>query len=780
VEEQRVNVQHVSTTLAGRTLTVETGKLAEQADGAVTVRYGDSIVLSTAVSGGIREGLDFFPLTVEYEERMYAAGKIPGGFPKREGRPTEMAILAARITDRTIRPLFPKGYKNETQIVNTVLSADQENDPDILALLGTSCALTLSDIPFDGPVAALRIGLVDGELVVNPTKAQLVDSRLDLIVAGSADAIVMVEGNADQVSEEELVAALELASRELQPLLQLQHELRERAGKPKRIFVPPATDEALVAAARDYLGDRLREAIYNPDKTARNEAVAAVKQDLLAELTGGLEAVERLARAKELGGIFEQLEAEVVRRGILERGERPDGRGVTEVRPIWCEVGVLPRVHGSAIFTRGQTQILTVATLGAPGEEQRLDSIGPEESKRYIHHYNFPPYSTGEAKPMRGAGRREIGHGALAERSLLRMIPDQDTFPYTLRLVSEALSSNGSTSMGSVCGSTLALMDAGVPLKAPVAGVAMGLITGPQGTAGGYRVLTDIQGVEDHLGDMDFKVAGTAQGITGVQMDIKIAGLSFAILREALAQAREGRLFILGKMLETLETARPEMSQYAPRVERVKINPEKIGALIGPGGKTIRGIQEETGTKIDVEEDGTVFVSGADPAGVRRALAQVEGLTREAKVGEIYTGKVVRIMPYGAFVELLPGKDGLVHVSELAETRVERVEDVVSEGDEVTVMVTDVDPVTGKISLSRRAALTGELPERVGAGPRGGGGDRGPRPGGGFGGDRGPRPGGGFGGGDRGPRPGGFGGGGDRGPRPNGGGDRGPRGPRPS
>ncbi len=781
-----MNVQQVSATVAGRTLTIETGKLAEQADGAVTVRYGDSIVLSTAVSGGIREGLDFFPLTVEYEERMYAAGKIPGGFIKREGRPTEMAILAARVTDRTIRPLFPKGYKNETQIINTVLSADQENDPDILALLGTSAALLISDIPFDGPVAAIRIGLVDGQLVVNPTEPQMVDSTLDLVVAGSADAIVMVEGNADGISEERVLEALELAHREIQPLLQLQHELRERVGRPKREFTPPAQDEQLLGEALAFIGDRLRAAVYNPDKTARVAATAAVKQELLAGLTEGLDGLEKVARLKALGGIFEKLEARIVRGGILERGERPDGRGVTEVRPIWCEAGALPRAHGSAIFTRGQTQILTVATLGAPGDVQRLDSIGPETEKRYIHHYNFPPYSTGEAKPIRSAGRREIGHGALAERSLLRMLPDREEFPYTLRLVSEALSSNGSTSMGSVCGSTLALYDAGVPLKAPVAGVAMGLITGEDGTASGYQILTDIQGVEDHLGDMDFKVAGTAEGITGIQMDIKVKGLTFEIMRQALTQAREGRLFILGKMLEALAAPRAELSRFAPRVERLKINPEKIGALIGPGGKTIRAIQEGTDTKIDVEEDGTVYVSGADAAGVARAIGQVEGLTREAKVGEIFTGKVVRIMPYGAFVEMFPGKDGLVHVSELAEGRVERVEDVVGEGDEITVMVTDADPVTGKVSLSRRAVLTGQMPERQPAGPRGGGfgGDRGPRPGpGGPGGDRGPPPGGGGGfGGDRGARPGGFGGDrGPRGPRPDNGpgGDRGPRGPRP-
>jgi polyribonucleotide nucleotidyltransferase len=781
-------VHSVSMTLAGRTLTIETGKLAEQADGAVTVRYGDSLVLSTAVSGGIREGLDFFPLTVEYEERMYAAGKIPGGFIKREGRPTEMAILAARVTDRTIRPLFPKGFKNETQIINTVLVADQENDPDILALIGTSTALTISDIPFDGPVAGVRIGLIGGKLIVNPTEQQVAESDLDLVVAASQDAIVMVEGNAAEISEELLVEALELAHREIQPILQIQHQLREQVGRAKREFTKPAADEALVAAIRAHLGDRLHGAIYNPDKTARNAAVDALRHEVVNAMTEGLEGSERSARAKASFGIFEDLQAETVREGILERGERPDGRTTTEIRPIWTEVGVLPRVHGSAIFTRGQTQIMTVATLGAPGDAQRLDSIGPEDTKRYIHHYNFPPYSTGEAKPVRSAGRREIGHGLLAEKSLLRMLPDEQTFPYTLRLVSEALSSNGSTSMGSVCGSTMALLDAGVPLKAPVAGVAMGLITGEGGVQDGYQILTDIQGLEDHMGDMDFKVAGTAEGITGIQMDIKVKGLTFELMRRALAQAREGRLFILGKMLETIDAARAEISPFAPRVERVKIGQDKIGALIGPGGKNIRALQEETGTKIDVAEDGTVSISGVDPAGVRKAMAQVEALGREAKVGDIYTGKVVRIMPYGAFVEIWSGKDGLVHVSELDEQRVERVEDFVKEGDEITVMVIDVDPATGKVSLSRRAALTGEIPDRS---AMRGGGDRGPRPGGpggpgGFGGgDRGPRPGGpgGFGGGDRGPRPGGggFGGGGDRGPRPGGGfgggGDRGPRRP---
>ncbi len=788
-----MNIQRVSMTLAGRTLTIETGRIAEQADGAVTVRYGDSIVFSSAVSGGIREGLDFFPLTVEYEERMYAAGKIPGGFIKREGRPTENAILAARVTDRTIRPLFPKGYKNETQIINTVLSADQENDPDILALLGTSTALTISNIPFDGPVAAVRIGLIDGQLIVNPLESQMPASKLDLVVAGSADAIVMVEGNAEALGEDLMVEALELAHRELQPLLQLQHDLRALVGREKRPFTPPARDEVTEGEVYAWLGDRLEGVLFNPDKAGRRAGISGLRAEVVAALTEGLDGGEKAARAKAVSGAFEAIETDAVRAAILERGERPDGRGLTEVRPIWCETGYLPRAHGSAIFTRGQTQILSVATLGAPGEAQRLDSISPEDTKKYIHHYNFPPYSTGEAKPLRSAGRREIGHGALAERALVRMLPDESLFPYTIRVVSEAVSSNGSTSMGSVCGSTMALLDAGVPLKAPVAGVAMGLMTGEDGVQSGYQILTDIQGLEDHIGDMDFKVAGTAEGITAIQMDIKVKGLTFELMRRALSQARDGRLFILGKMLETISTPRSELSEYAPRVERLKINTEKIGALIGPGGKTIRGIQEETGTKIDVQEDGTVSVSGVDAAGVKRALAQVEGLTREAKVGDIYTGKVVRIMPYGAFVEMFPGKDGLVHVSELAETRVERVEDVVAEGDELTVMVIDVDPGTGKVSLSRRAALTGEIPERgpVGqrgpGGPRGGGGFGGGGGGGFGGGDRGPRPGGpggGF-GGDRGAQPGGFGGG-DRGPRPNGpdgggfgGGDRGPRGPRP-
>ena len=781
MEEYRVNVQNVSMNLAGRTLTIETGKLAEQADGAVTVRYGDTLVLSTAVSGSIREGLDFFPLTVEYEERMYAAGKIPGGFIKREGRPTENAILSARITDRTIRPLFPKGFKNDTQIINTVLASDQMNKPDVLALIGTSTALTISDIPFDGPVGAIRIGLIDGQLIVSPTEEQTATSKLDLVVAASANAIVMVEGNAEQIGEELMVEALELAHREIQPILQMQLELRERVGREKRQFAAPERDTATEAEAEAWLGARLRAALFNADKTARLAAVGALRTELVAALTEGLDGGERTARAKSLYGAFEALETRLVRQAILEGGERPDGRTLTEVRPIWCEVGYLPRVHGSAIFTRGQTQILSVVALGAPGEAQRLDSIGPEVTKRYIHHYNFPPYSTGEAKPVRSTGRREIGHGALAERALVRMLPDEAQFPYTIRVVSEALSSNGSTSMGSVCGSTMALLDAGVPLKAPVAGVAMGLMTGEGGVESGYQILTDIQGLEDHIGDMDFKVAGTAQGITAIQMDIKVKGLTMELMRRALAQARDGRIFILGKMLDTISSARPELSEYAPRVERLKINTEKIGALIGPGGKTIRGLQEETGTKIDVAEDGTVSISGVDPKGVRRAIAQVEGLTREAKVGDIYTGKVVRIMPYGAFVEMFPGKDGLVHVSELAETRVERVEDVVKEGDEITVMVIDVDPGSGKVSLSRRAALTGQIPERAPGGPRGGG--FGGGGGGGFsGGDRGPRPaGGGF--GDRGPRPAG-GGFGDRGPRPSGdgfggGGDRGPRGPRP-
>ncbi|MDP9364475.1 MAG: polyribonucleotide nucleotidyltransferase, partial [Chloroflexota bacterium] len=725
ITEGPTGVRRVEMDLAGRTLSLETGRIADQAMGAVVVRYGDTVVLSTVVGEQQpKEQVDFFPLTVDYEERMYAAGKIPGGFIKREGRPTEAAILAARLTDRPIRPLFPKGYRAEVQVISTVMSADQENDPDILSIVGASAALTLSPIPWEGPIGAVRVGSIDGEIVVNPTSTQLVDSELDMVVAGTADAIMMVEGEADQVPEATLLAAIEAAHEQIKRLTALQQDLAADVGKEKWGYSPSPRNERLYEDVRRALGDQLREVVNNPNKVVRLEGTSDLKRSLLDRLASPEEGVDAPHPPKDVADAFEALLKEEVRGGILGEGIRPDGRRPDEIRPIWCEVGYLPRTHGSAIFTRGQTQVVTTVTLGSTAEEQRLDSISPEESKRYIHHYNFPPYSVNEVRRMRGPGRRDIGHGALAERALLAVIPDEDTFPYTMRLVSEVVSSNGSTSMASVCGSTLALMDAGVPIEAPVAGVAMGLVTDAEG--GRFTVLSDIQGMEDALGDMDFKVAGTAEGVTAIQMDIKVKGITPEIMRQALEQAHTGRQFILGKMLETLPAPREALSRLAPRVMRIKINPEKIGTIIGPGGKMIRALQDETGTKIDIDDDGTVSISSADPAGAEAAIQRIMGMTQELRIerGEIYNGRVVSVMPYGAFVEILPGKDGLVHISELSEDpaiRVNRVEDVLNVGDEITVMVIEVAP-NGKVSLSRRAALTGELPE-----PKP---ERGPRPGG--------------------------------------------------
>jgi polyribonucleotide nucleotidyltransferase len=727
------DVKRVELDLAGRALSLETGLIAQQADGAVVVRYGDTTVLSTAV--GEREpneSVGFYPLTVDYEERMYAAGKIPGGFIKREGRPTEAAVLAARLTDRPIRPLFPKGYKAEVQIISTVMSADQENDPDILSIIGASAAITLSQIPWDGPVGAVRIGFVDDEIVINPTTSQLAGSKLDMVVAGTNDAIMMVEGEADQVSEEVLVAGIERAHNEIKRIVELQLDLQRQAGKEKWSYEAPPIDRALESRVRDILGDRLTAAINNPDKVLRLEGTANLREELLAHMAAPGDEETMPLVSKDVMDAFERILKEEVRRSIIEEGVRPDGRRPDEIRSIWAETGYLPRTHGSAIFTRGQTQVITIVTLGSTAEEQRLDSIGPEDSKRYIHHYNFPPFSVGEVRRMRGPGRRDIGHGALAERALLAVIPDEDEFPYTMRLVSEVVSSNGSTSMASVCGSTLALMDAGVPIEEPVAGIALGLVTDP--AAAKYTILSDIQGMEDALGDMDFKVAGTERGVTAIQMDIKVKGITPEIMREALAQAREGRIFILGEMEKAIAKPREELSKFAPRVIRVKINPEKIGAVIGPGGKMIRSIQEETGTKIDIDDDGTVSVASTEASGAEAAIQRIMGLTQEIRIerGEIYTGRVVSIMPYGAFVEIIPGKDGLVHISELSEDpaiRVARVEDIVNIGDEITVMVTEVAP-NGKVSLSRRAAMTGELPEpKPERPPRRDGdrGDRGPR-----------------------------------------------------
>ena len=722
--------QHVTTVsldVAGRELSLENGLLAEQAHGAVVVRYGDTMVLAAVVGEKeARETVDFFPLTVDYEEKMYAAGKIPGGFIKREGRPTENAILAARLTDRPIRPLFPKGYRAEVQIINTVLSADQENDPAILSIIGASAALTISQIPFEGPIGAVRIGYLDGELVVNPSFADLERSDIQMVVAGTDDAIMMVEGEANEIPEATLVAGIALAHEEIRRICQLQRDLQAQIGKEKWVFSPPAKNTALSDAVNAAIGDRLRDAVYNPNKVVRLEGTGDLKSEVVAELAAG----DLGFSEKEIGDAFESLLKAEVRGGILTKGVRPDGRGTTEIRPIWSRVGYLPRTHGSAIFTRGQTQALTTVTLGSTAEEQKLDSISPESSKRYIHHYNFPPFSVGEVRRLRGAGRREIGHGALAERALLAVLPSEEEFPYTMRLVSEVVSSNGSTSMASVCGSTLALMDAGVPIKRPVAGVAMGLVTDESGR---YTVLTDIQGMEDALGDMDFKVAGTKDGVTAIQMDIKVKGITPSIMSEALEQALAGRLHILGKMEETLSEPREKMSSFAPRVTRIKVNPEKIGLIIGPGGKNIRSLQEETGTKINIEDDGTVLVSSVDATGaetaVQRILSQTQDMPEiDIERGEIHTGKVVSIQPYGAFVELFPGRDGLVHISELSEDpaiRVNRVEDVINLGDEITVMVIEVAP-NGKVSLSRRAALTGELPpERPARDDRG---PRGPRP----------------------------------------------------
>jgi polyribonucleotide nucleotidyltransferase len=610
------------------------------------------------------------------------------------------------------------------------------NDPGPLAIIGASAALAISDIPFAGPVGAALVGHLDGGLRINPEMADMANSRLDLVVAGTKDAVLMVEAGAHELPDDEMLDAVINGHAVCKQLCELQDQLVALAGRPKRAFVPPVADTSLEDAVAAYMGGRLKEAINNPVKAARQEATDALQADVLAYFTADEPEEELPARVKAVQKSFDALLKEQVRSAILEHGLRVDGRAPNEIRPISVDVGLIPRVHGSGLFTRGQTQVLTITTLGSPGEEQRLDDLGVETSKRYIHHYNFAPFSTGEAKPLRGPRRRDIGHGALAERSLLAVLPSEEEFPYTMRLVSETLSSNGSSSMASVCGSSLSLMDAGVPIKRPVAGVAMGLITGGEGQ---WRVLTDIQGIEDNLGDMDFKVAGTSDGVTGLQMDIKTTGITYDIMRQAFAQAREGRLFILDKMNTTIDKPRAELSPFAPRIITLKIDPEKIGALIGPGGKTIRGITESTGATIDVEDDGRVFIATADGEAAKKAVAMVEALTREIKVGDVFLGKVVRIMPFGAFVNLIPGKDGMVHVSELDDHRVENVEDVVKLGDEINVMVIAVEPGTGKVSLSRRAILTGETPEEriaAGAGRGAGGGGRGGNGGGrgGFGG----------------------------------------------
>jgi polyribonucleotide nucleotidyltransferase len=724
IVEQRLEI-------AGRELIFETGRIAGLADGAVAVRYGDTMVLSTATSSSEpREGIDFFPLVVDYEERMYAAGKIPGGFIKREGRPSEHAILSARLTDRPIRPLFPEGFRNEVQVVTTVFSTDRQNDPDILSINGASAALTISSIPFDGPVGGVRIGYIGGELVVNPTADELDASSMEVVVAGTRDAIMMVEGECGEVSETVLVEAIALAHEEIKRIVDAQLRLREQAGKPKMTPSLAQRDPAIDEAVKTFVGDRMSAALFQPDKTARSEAIKTLRSEVLDTFTAQAEATgANPSESRKLySAAFGDLEKETVRQAILNDGYRPDGRTPTEIRPIWTQVGYLPRTHGSAIFTRGQTQAISVATLGSTKDDQMIDGLTLETSKRYMHHYNFPPFSVGETRPMRGPSRRDIGHGALAERALLPVLPPQEDFPYVVRVVSDIVSSNGSTSMASVCGSTLALMDAGVPISAPVAGVAMGLIIGDDGR---YTVLTDIQGLEDHLGDMDFKVAGTRQGVTAIQMDIKVQGITTEIMRQALEQAHTGRLFILDRMAETLAAPRERVSDYAPSIVTIKIEPDQIGAVIGPGGKVIRGIQEETGVKIDIEDDGTVFIAGVGPDATAAAVERVRQLTWVPQAGDRLTGQVRTIIPVGAFVQIMPGKDGFVHISQLGSRRVERVEDAVAVGDMVEVVVTEIRS-DGKINLSMRGLANDKGLQEGGAAeggsPEGRGGyDREPR-----------------------------------------------------
>ncbi len=735
--------------VGGEEIIVETGKLAEQAGGAVTVRLADSMVFATAtMSKNARSGIDFFPLSVDYEEKLYAAGRIPGSFFRREGKPSEQAILTARVVDRPLRPLFPEDMRNEVQIILTAFSHDQEHQVDMIGILAASAALTISNIPWNGPVAGVRVGLIDGELVVNPTISQMANSILDLRVAGTKYAINMVECAASEVDEETMLRALRLAHDSMQPLIALQEEMRAAVGKPKSQYVAAKVDQALSESVREKARAGVREVIASTtDRSGRNEALDALREQLIAEYRERTVPLDDDEGAgdyasfdeDQFGSAFDTVISEEVRRRIIEDGIRPDGRGYTDIRPLSAEVGIVPRVHGTGLFKRGQTQVLTFATLGTPRDSQELDTLSPEENKRYMHHYNFSPYSTGETTPLRGPKRREIGHGALAEAALRAMIPDEDVFPYTIRLVSEVMSSNGSTSMASVCGSTLALMDAGVPLKRPVAGIAMGLIKEGDRVA----VLTDIQGLEDHLGDMDFKVAGTAQGITALQMDIKIDGVTDEVMARALAQAKDARLKILDVILATIPQPRATLSPYAPRMTTIRISVDKIGAVIGPGGKTVRGIQERTGVKVDIQEDGTIFVAGVDKRTVDQAINEIRGLTEEPEVGRVYTGKVTRIEPYGAFVEYMAGREGLVHISQLADRRINTVEEEVALGDEIMVMVTDA-PSDGKVRLSRQAVLAGWTLEEARANdrrpPGGGGGDR--RGGGGDrrgGGDRGGR-----------------------------------------
>ncbi len=707
-------IKKVELDFHGRPLSIEVGKLAKQADGAALVRYGETVVLVTAVAAkDFKADTDFFPLTVDYQEKTFAAGKIPGGFFKREGRPSEKEILTCRLIDRSIRPLFSEGLRCETQVIATVLSADRENDPDVVAMLGASVALHVSDIPFSGPLAGVRIGRIDGKWAMNPTQSQLLESDMEIFLSGSRDAIVMVEGGARMVPEDEILEALFTGHEAIQPLLQIQEEIRRELGKTKRQVPLAQLDTAIVRQVEQLALSKLQQAIEIPEKLERYKQIGEIKGEVVTKMLA-----EFPQKEKDIKGAFDELKRNCFRGLIIQRERRIDGRGLKDIRPISCEVEILPRTHGSALFTRGETQALVVTTLGTASDEQKIDALIGEHYKKFMLHYNFPPFSVGEVKFLRGPSRREIGHGNLAERALLPVLPPEESFPYTIRIVSEVLESNGSTSMATVCGGSLSLMDAGVPVTAPVAGIAMGLIKEGEHV----RVLSDILGDEDHLGDMDFKVAGTPTGVTSLQMDIKISGVNRDIMRQALYQAREGRLHILGIMTETLGSHRASVSGHAPRITTLKVRPEKIREIIGPGGKVIRGIIEATGVKMDVEDDGTVTIASIDEAASRKAIEMVQKIAAEAEVGKIYKGTVRKIVDFGAFVEILPGTDGLVHISQLAPERVRRVSDVLKEGDEVMVKVLEIDR-QGKIRLSRKEAL-----EETGNGPSGAGSDDSSRP----------------------------------------------------
>jgi len=682
--------------LGGRPFSIETGKVAKQANGSVLVQYGDTVVLVTAVaSDKKREGLDFIPLTVNYLEMTYAAGRIPGGFFKREGRPSDRETLISRFIDRPLRPLFPKGFQNEIQIIATVLSADQDNDPSILGMIGASSALSISDIPFGGPIAGAKVGRIDGEFVLNPTHEEMELSDIDLFVAGSEDAIIMVEGSAKEVKEEEILEAILFGHQSLKPVIDLQKKMKAESGATPREFELRKPEETLYERVSALAEEKLMETCQITEKGKRRERLEEVLQSTLQESGAEDEPTQKMVKVA-----FEEIYRKLVRKSILEKKQRIDGRQLSEIRQISCEVGILPRTHGSALFTRGETQVLAVVTFGTSEDEQKINSLTGETYKSFMLHYNFPPFCTGEVSPLRSPSRREIGHGALAERAILPVLPSNEKFPYTIRIVSEVLESNGSSSMATVCGATLSLMDAGVPIKAPVAGIAMGLIL----EEGEGVVLSDILGDEDHLGDMDFKMAGTSEGVTAIQMDIKVQGISKEIMRKVLDQSREGRFHILSRMRETISEPRKDLSRHAPRIVSLQVKQEKIRDIIGPGGKNIRSIVDQTGVKIDVDDSGLVKLASPNYEAIEKAIYMIKRLTQEVEVGALYTGKVVRILGFGAIVELFPGTDGLVHISQLAEGHVKEVSDILKEGDEVLVKVIDIDP-QGRIRLSRKAAL---------------------------------------------------------------------------